>query len=482
LAWLVCRTLIYTVVTYLSLPNVALDTVEMLYWGRQWQWGYGKHPPLPAWLAETAWWLCGGHVIGVHLLGYALTGLTIWAVWRLARRLVPPREALLAALSLEGVLFYTYWTYDFNNNVVLVPCWALTTLTLFRACQRDRVRDWLATGAWAGLGLLAKYSLVFLLVPLLVWMLLEPQARRYWRRPGPYLALAVMLLIVAPHVAWTAQHDWVTLSYVSGRANKPAATIATYLLNPLIFVAFQVFVLLPLLVVLALTLVRRPEWHRPGSRFAGGFLATVVLGPVGLHVALALIMGAKLCAGWGAPLWTCAGLALIRWRPPAAKLQRWLVVGLVACSLAGLALVPIQTIGFRAGWYRPQRFHYPGRTLAREADRHWREHYPGPIPAVAGSNWLAGNIGLYAPGRPQVCFSADTGDTFPWVTYTTAADDAVFRSRGGIVVWESPEQEATLPPQLAERFPNARPPITLHLGDRLAPVGLAIVPPAQGNF
>ena len=32
--------------------NLPLDVIEALSWGREWQWGYHKHPPMKPWLAE----------------------------------------------------------------------------------------------------------------------------------------------------------------------------------------------------------------------------------------------------------------------------------------------------------------------------------------------------------------------------------------------------------------------------------------------
>ena len=46
---------VWVAVCLLTQPNMPLDMVEMLYWGQQWQLGYHKHPPLPAWLAATTW-------------------------------------------------------------------------------------------------------------------------------------------------------------------------------------------------------------------------------------------------------------------------------------------------------------------------------------------------------------------------------------------------------------------------------------------
>ena len=45
---------LWTMLPVLTQPNAPLDTLEMIYWGHEWQPGYYKHPPLPAWLAEFA--------------------------------------------------------------------------------------------------------------------------------------------------------------------------------------------------------------------------------------------------------------------------------------------------------------------------------------------------------------------------------------------------------------------------------------------
>ena len=48
------NTLGWFLVACLSQLNAPFDHIEMVYWGHEWQWGYYKHPPLTAWLAELA--------------------------------------------------------------------------------------------------------------------------------------------------------------------------------------------------------------------------------------------------------------------------------------------------------------------------------------------------------------------------------------------------------------------------------------------
>src|SRR6202012_3596454 len=70
-------------------PNLPLDLIEALTYGREWQLGYDKLPPLPWWIIEIAYQL-----VGVDAVYYLIAEITVLAafalVWLLARRLVGP--------------------------------------------------------------------------------------------------------------------------------------------------------------------------------------------------------------------------------------------------------------------------------------------------------------------------------------------------------------------------------------------------------
>jgi 4-amino-4-deoxy-L-arabinose transferase-like glycosyltransferase len=411
-------------------------------------------------------------------VGYLLTAVVIAAVWRLARLMVGPRDALLAALSLEGVLFFTFWGGEkLNHNLALTPCWVLTACFLYRAMQKGRLRDWMAAGAFAGLGLLAKYPMILLLVPLLGWSILAPRALRHWRRPGPYLALLTMAAVFGPHLAWSAAHGWPTLAYAHESAAMPRQGTLD-LLDPVLFLALQAAALLPLGMVLLRALRRRHMRLSTGQRSAVAYLAVMIFGPLTLWLVLGVGLGVHLDASWGTPLWTVLGLFLLLLWPLGANVGRWVGLGLVGCNLAALALLTGHTT--LGGKLSKSRIHFPGATLAAEADRVWRARQPGSVPAVAGECWLAGNIGLFAPGRPCVCYSADPEQAEPWFRYSAQADDARLRRSGGLLVWRAGQWQPVLPPLLAQRFPDAMPLRVIEIGNDGLLCGFAIIPPADG--
>jgi hypothetical protein len=77
---------------------------------------------------------------------------------------------------------------------------------------------WVGVGlAWGG-ALLSKYHAVFLPAGALLYIVLEPSARRCLRLPGPYLATAIGLVVFAPVIAWNAAHEWASFAFQGGRA------------------------------------------------------------------------------------------------------------------------------------------------------------------------------------------------------------------------------------------------------------------------
>src|SRR5207249_9171688 len=73
--------------------------------------------------------------------------------------------------------------------------------------------------------------------------------RMHLKRPGPYLALLILLISALPVIIWNSQHNWITLHHVADNAAlrmkwKPTLrffvefffTVAA-LLNPVFFVA-----------------------------------------------------------------------------------------------------------------------------------------------------------------------------------------------------------------------------------------------------
>src|SRR6187455_325917 len=104
-AFLALHVLVWTALPAFLYPNLPLDLIEALVYGREWQLGYDKLPPLPWWLVEVAHRLVG-YDFAYYLLAQMAVVAGFVAVWAMARPLLGARGALVALLILDGLHYF----------------------------------------------------------------------------------------------------------------------------------------------------------------------------------------------------------------------------------------------------------------------------------------------------------------------------------------------------------------------------------------
>jgi len=490
--WLLAaaHVVVWTLARLLAEPNAPLDVVEMAYLGHEWQLGYANHPPLAAWVTEAAVVLGGGSIWAVYLASQVAMVTCLWAAWRLGRELLSPGAALLGAAVLECCLYYHFTTSEVNNNVALTPLWALAVLFFYRALTRSAGRDWVATGACVGIGLLAKYSMGVLVLTMVAFMLAVPAARHHWRRPGPYVALATALVVIAPHLYWATRQHFPAVQWAIDRTRDPDQR--SRIVNALAFARDQLPAVLPIVgVLLPVTgLPWRLRRLDRVERFSRAFLVAMGLGPFAVQVALALALNLMLRSMYGSQLWTFTGVLIlfaVALRPEPA---RWRTTA-IGCALIAVGMVAAAIAYDQAAPYvngRPMSVHFPGREVAARVQAIWRERFDQPLLVVGGEWMLAANAALYSSPRPQVygggpyAHHADPSPRDnPWTS-----DEALAKT-GGILLWRADRQEPDLARRWCHRFPTLEvlEPVSFRweTGAAIPPlrVAIAVIPPASST-
>ena len=154
-AFLAVHAAVWTALPSALYPNLPLDLIEALAYGREWQLGYDKLPPLPWWLVEAAYRLFG-HDVAFYALAQVAVAVAFVAVWATARPLVGAVGALVAILILDGLHYVNYTAAKFNHDVIQLPFWALAGYAVHRALLTGRWAQWGLLGAAIGLALWAK--------------------------------------------------------------------------------------------------------------------------------------------------------------------------------------------------------------------------------------------------------------------------------------------------------------------------------------
>lgn len=190
-------------------------------------WGYVEHPPLSIAVLAVVHALFGASLIAMRAVPLLAGVATVVLTGALAARLGGGRFAQgLAALAvaLAPVILATDQYYSMNALDVLF--WVVAAHLALTALERGTTREWLVLGVVLGLGLLNKVSMGWFAAGLAAALVLTPH-RRALLAPGPWLAVAVMLVLFAPHVAWQAAHGWPTLEFMHNATTRKMASIST---------------------------------------------------------------------------------------------------------------------------------------------------------------------------------------------------------------------------------------------------------------
>src|SRR5262245_7847356 len=368
LAFLALHFLVWTALPALFFRNLPLDLIEALVYGREWQLGYDKLPPLPWWLVEMAYRALGADVFYYALAQIAV--LTAFAfVFMLARNLTGAAGALVAVLIIDGLHYFTFTAPKFNHDVVQLPFWALAGYAYWAALRQGRLLHWSLLGVAIGMALWSKYFVVVLAAPLALFALLDRDARRCFATPGPYVAAVVALIVMAPHLLWLVANDFLPFAYADARALHFKGPL-DYLIKPPKFLLSQAGFLVPSLLIAAPYLrrdVRADGRAYAADAFDRRIVTLLAFGPAATVVLLSFVTGRDTVPLWGYPLWLFLGLWIVLNARVLDRVTVWRIV-----TVWGIVLV-LTAIAFVAAYDVLPRFRdryvavlYPGDRLGAE--------------------------------------------------------------------------------------------------------------------
>jgi dolichyl-phosphate-mannose-protein mannosyltransferase len=467
---------VWTALPSILYKNLPLDLIEALTYGREWQLGYDKLPPLPWWVVEIVYRLFGSEV-AFYALSQVVILVTFALVFATARPLVGAVGALVAVLIIDGLHYFNLTAPKFNHDVIQLPFWALASFAFRAGLRHGRIVDWLLLGFALGVAIWAKYFMVVLAAPLALFLLFDRDARRALTTPGPWVAAVVAAIIMAPHLIWLVRNDFLPFAYASARA-APSHGVFDHVVHPLVFAASQIGALIP-----ALAIAAPLRWPRPAPAavkiddFDRRIVTLLAFGPAVTLIALSAVTGRGLIAMWGYPLWLFLGLWIVMTVSAVIDRRRltritaiWAAVfaGLCAVFVADYTLLPRIDHRYRAAFF-------PGNRLSAEIVERFRAATGAPLRYVVASMWVGGNVAQYSAERPRVLIDGNPRRA-PWI------DLADLKARGAAVVWVVGDR-TSVPPEYREVAPVAQVGVPFTLPNRNGigevEVGWAILPPEK---
>ena len=456
---LLCHGPLLSALPAIFFPNLPLDIIEALIYGREWQIGYDKLPPLPWWLVELAY-----RAVGLDIAYYALSQIVVLAAFALvfatALPIVGGVGALVAVLIVDGLHYFNFTAPKFNHDVMQLPFWALAGFAFHRALTTGRLPFWVLLGLALGGAFWSKYFVVILAAPLAAYLLIDAQGRRALLTPGPYVAALVALIVAAPHLVWLVQNDFLPLRYAEARAVTARGALG-HLVYPLFFAGAQLAWLLPSLLIAAPLFLKRDASASAKANATDFRIVTLLaFGPIAFVLAGSAMTGRGLITMWGYPLWLFIGLWCVLVAKQTITRERIGVIAATwAVSTAVYALVFVLQYAVLPHFdkrYRASLF--PGAGIAGRLNAGFQTATGAKPRYVVAGMWLGGNISHYAPGgRPRVVIDGKPARA-PWI------DLADLKKHGAIVAWMDSDP-AVMPQAFAQIAAGAQlqPPLTVPL-------------------
>ncbi len=393
------------------------DMTEMAAWGQEFQLGYSKHPPLAAWLAG-AWFMVSPNTNwSFDLLAVLVAAAGLAGVWKTAGLYLDSRGQRIAMLPLILMPALTTWALKYNANSILLGVWPWTIYFFLAMVERGRLRDAMLCGLFAGLSLLGKYYSVVLFASLLVVLLMHPRRNAVLRSAGPYLALLVGLVVIAPHLWWMFDTGASTISYALEKTHGDLADARQTTIRSL--AAGLLTLAAPALLI---GLAFRNDLKSLGSRLRAGlidpgrrWILMLAWGPFLFTILAHVVTNIRIGGDFLIPAFLMVPLAfLVQLGPPVPARPTARVTGTI---LAFLLVAALLSPGIGVAAYLTQR--HPGleprAELAAAATDIWRGAMKSPLKQVAGQDRLATSVAFYSADHPHYL----DGST----TYTFTRDD-----------------------------------------------------------
>jgi len=283
--------------------------------------------------------------VGVQVMNALLLPLVLGFLFLLARRLYTEKEAFATVVIFTVIPLCAGGGFIMTYDPVMMACWSTAAyavwITVNSPIEKSReissYLPWAASGALAGLTIMAKLNGLVILPAILLYLICSKEKRGWLRRPHPYAAAALALLIFTPFLWWNHTHGnayWLHGHQMGLRGTgKPFAAVANFG----DFLGGQALVISPLVFLTYLRLMASPRGGK--SEDADKWCFLWALSVVGTAVTALVSLHNKVEANWTVMAYMTGSVLIAReivqtWGSP--RLRYWHIASLIFAAILSL--------------------------------------------------------------------------------------------------------------------------------------------------
>ncbi len=269
---------------------------------------YFDHPPMVAYMLKLSSAIFGKSVLTIKLTNFGISLLSFFSFYYLATFFLSKRRALYAAIFYGSTLLLTIISINTTPDVPLIFFWTIALIVIYKAIFQNKLHFWALSGVLMGLSFDSKYTGIFLLMGLFLFLLMSKNHRHLLFSKQMFVTLLLFLITVSPIIYWNYDNDWISFAF---QTTERAADEGQFVIRPvksLGTLGTQLVLLIPILfcgmVLIYFKLARKAIKKRRLFDDRTNFLLAFSVPIIGLFLALSLITWVKM--NWMMPGYVAA--------------------------------------------------------------------------------------------------------------------------------------------------------------------------------
>jgi 4-amino-4-deoxy-L-arabinose transferase-like glycosyltransferase len=227
LIYLILGTTLFRLI-YINIPNLAPQ--EAYYWNysRHPALSYFDHPPMLSYLIYIFTHLGTQSEFFVRIACVLISAGLTYLTYLIGKLLFDQKVGFFSALLLNSILIFSLGAIIATPDTPMFFFWVLSFYFFVKLILTQKKKWWYLLGISTGLALFSKYTAVFIIFSVFLFLLFSKQNRRWLYSKEPYLALILAILVFCPVIIWNAQNNWASFLFQSARRAGELASFSAW--------------------------------------------------------------------------------------------------------------------------------------------------------------------------------------------------------------------------------------------------------------
>src|SRR6202012_76215 len=148
-----------------------------------------------------------------YLLAMTTVAVGLVISWLIALRVVDYRRAFFVVVMLAIYPIFNFKGFKYNPDLLQLVTLPVLVLAYLDAFEKRSAASGFWLGLAAALALMTKYWVLTMIGAIGLAALLHPERVNFLRSPAPWVAMAVALVAMVPHLIWLKDMDFAPLIY-----------------------------------------------------------------------------------------------------------------------------------------------------------------------------------------------------------------------------------------------------------------------------